>query len=170
MAEQFLRDFTLSIPGRGVVGECPRVTPPVLQVIREDVHVAGRDAPIRLPVGIEPLVMSFEITGVNADMLGLWGLSSGDGASVILRGAVADEGGALKSVEIEVTGEADKIDSGTWERRKVGMTMVEMSDITYFKRTDDGETSIEIDIPNGIRIVNGVDQLAEQRRLIGIGG
>ena len=170
MAQQFLRDFTLSIPGRGIVGECPRVTPPVLQVIREDVHIAGRDAPIRLPVGIEPLVMSFEVAGINADLLGLWGLQSGDGSTVVLRGAVADEGGAQSAVEIEATGEIDKVDSGTWERRKVGMTMVEMSDITYYKRTDDGEATIEVDIPNGIRSVNGVDQLAAQRGLIGLGG
>ena len=168
MAQQFLRDFTLSIPDRGIVGECPRVTPPVLQVVREDVHIAGRDAPIRLPVGIEPLVMSFEITGVNADLLSLWGLQSGDGSTVVLRGAVADESGAQSAVEIEVTGEIDKVDSGTWERRRAGTTMVEMSDITYYKRTDNGETRIEIDIPNGIRIVDGVDQLAEQRSLIGL--
>ena len=168
MAEQFLRDFTLSIPGRGVVGECPRVTPPVLEVIREDVHVAGRDAPIRLPVGIEPLVMSFEVTGVNQDLLGLWGLQSGDGSTVILRGAAADESGALTSVEIEVTGEVDKHDAGTWERRKVGTTMIEMREVTYYKRTDGDDVRIEIDIPNGIRIVDGVDQLAEQRAIIGL--
>lgn len=168
MAQQFLRDFTLSVPGRGIVGECPRVTPPVLEVIREDVDVAGRDAPIRLPVGIQPLVLSFEVAGVNDDLLGLWGLSQGDGATVLLTGAVADESGALAAVEIEVTGQVDKVDSGTWERRKAGTTMVEMREITYFKRTDAGEARIEIDIPNGVRMVDGVDQLAAQRSILGL--
>ena len=170
MAQQFLRDFTLTLPGRGVVGECPRVTPPVLQVIRENVEIAGRDAPIELPVGIQPLVMSFEITGVNSDALGLWGLQQGEGTTVILRGAVADESGALTAVEIEVTGEVDKVDEQSWERRRPGNTMIEMRRITYYKRTDAGEELIEIDIPNGIRIVDGTDQLAGQRSLIGIGG
>lgn len=40
--------------------------------------------------------------------------------------------------------------------------------LSYYRLVCNGETLIEIDIPNFVEIVGGVDRLAQQRRDIGL--
>jgi len=41
-------------------------------------------------------------------------------------------------------------------------------EVDYYRLEKDGEELWEIDIENGVRVIGGVDQLAELRRAMGI--
>ncbi|MCA3480645.1 MAG: phage major tail tube protein, partial [Rhodobacter sp.] len=43
-----------------------------------------------------------------------------------------------------------------------------MMDVRYYRLEINGEQIVEIDLVNGKRVIGGVDQLADQRRAMGL--
>lgn len=162
-----LRNCNLIVDGRGYAGRLDEVVPPKLTVKTEEFRAGGMDAPVELDQGMEKLECSMSSSGIDQTLLEQWGVATGALVQFTIRGAVQDEDSAVRAVVIQIRGHVKEIDFGTWKPGEK-VPMKAMVSARYYKLDVAGRTIHEVDVPNMIRIVNGVDQLAEQRTALGI--
>ena len=164
-----LRDFVLFLAGARV-GLCPRVPPPVLETLYEEIPVSGRSAPIEVPTGVAALTMEVVMKGVGTAAAKLWGLGSGDPQSLLLRGVTRATDGSQTRCQIEVTGVIGRVDPGNWDsaRRAETETTLMVREISFYKRTDGDVITTEYDVENDVLVVAGVDRNEARRQLLGI--
>ena len=167
MIADVLRDFNLFVDGRGYLGRCEEVSPPKLAIKTEETRVGGMDAPVEVDMGMEKLECSFSLLAIDRDVLSLWGVSTGNRVPLVFRGALRSEDGTERAAVIEVRGLIREIDWGTWKAGDKASLKVTMA-CRYYKLEIGGDTIHEIDVENGVRIVDGEDQLAERRKALGI--
>lgn len=167
MIQNILRDFNLFVDGRGYLGRCEEVSPPKLALKTEETRAGGMDAPVEVDLGMEKLECSFSLIGIDRDVLALWGVASGNRVPLVFRGALRSEDGSENAVVIEVRGLVREIDWGSWKPGDKAPLKATVA-CRYYKLTISGDTVHEIDIENGIRVVNGEDQLAERRKALGV--
>jgi len=163
MLKHILKDLNLTVDGRGYAGRVEELVPPKLTVKTEDVRAGGMDAPVQVDMGMEALTCEFTLVDYDPDVLALFGLAPGATTQLTMRGAVEDEfSGTVRPVVVNVRGRVKELDPGTWkpgEKTTLKATMA----LTYYKLVHDGRELHEIDVPNMVRRIDGVDQLAARR-------
>ena len=167
MIVDVLRNVNLFVDGRGYAGSVEEVNLPKLTVAMEEHRAGGMDAPAELDMGMEKLECDWSSSAVDADMLKAWGLAPGNRIPVTFRGALESEDGTVKAVEARVRGQLKEVDWGTWKPGEKAPVKCVLA-VRHYKFTHDGAVVHEIDVDNMVRIVNGVDRLAEQRAALGI--
>lgn len=166
-AAQLLKNFNLYVDGRGYAGNVDEVSLPVLSVVEEDFRAGGMDAPIALDMGIEKLEATFKVSKFDKHLVQKWGVIAGARVPLVLRGALESLDGAVIPLVVKCTGKIHSIETDTvTPGAKVGMTL-KMA-VHAYSYTQDGETLIDIDVPNMKRVIGGVDRLAAQRKAIGL--
>lgn len=169
MIPRKLKHFNLFVDGRGYAGKIEELTPPKLAIKAEEFRAGGMDAPIDIDLGMEKLECEFTLGEYNEDIIRLYGLHDNAAVSLRMKGSI--ESDDLQSyrtpVEIMIRGRWREIDWGTWKGGDNSTKKVSVA-VSYYKYISGGETLIEIDVPNMIRIVNGIDQLAISRANIGL--
>lgn len=165
-AKQIRKNFNCFFDGRGTAGVAEEFQPPSLVTTGEDFRAGGMDAPIELRMGMEKMEATIKLASVEAQFLSLWGKINT--VPLIVRGALEDLDGTVRAEVIRVRGrvkglEHDAITPGA----KSGQTYTIA--VHEYTHTVDGVIVHNIDIPNMICVVNGVDQLAAQRAAMGIG-
>ena len=166
-ASKILKNFNLYVDGRGYAGVCDELQLPNLAVIVEDFRAGGMDASVAVEMGQEKLEASFILSGYEENVLNLWGVGQGTSVPLVARGALESLDGVVTPVVVYMNGTIRSMEPGAWkagEKSTLSFTM----DLRSYKYTQAGKTINEIDVPNMIRIVNGVDRLAAQRNAIGI--
>ncbi len=168
MLNDILKDMNLFVDGFGHAGNVNSLTPPPLTTLTEEFRGGGMDAPIAVDMGMEAMESSFELTSLSAQALGQYGLITDARTLLEFRASAEGEVSAIvKSVIINMQGKITGIDYGTWtpgEKALLTLTMM----LEYYKLTIDGVIIHEIDILNMKRLINGVDQLAARRAVLGI--
>lgn len=164
---QKLKNFVAFVDGRGLAGQVSEFTPPVLTLKTEEIRAGGMDAPEEVVMGMEALTCEFIMESYNPDVLSLFGMVEGGVVPVTLRGALEDVDGSVEAIEYNMRGKIKSIDPGTWKPGENTQITVGMS-LTYFRHRQAGRVITEIDVPGMVRIVGGTDQLANQRRALGI--
>jgi len=165
-----LKNMNLFNDGIGYAGIAKTVTPPPLSRKMEGYRGGGMNGPIKVDMGMSDDGIQLEWTagGLDVQTLRQYGITRHDGVLLRFVGAYQrDDDGSVTAVEIVVRGRHEEISMGEaspGEDSDQSMTTT----CSYYKMTVDGEVIIEIDIPNMIEIVDGVDRLAEQRAAIGI--
>ena len=167
MLNDILKNMNLFVDGRGYAGNVEELTPPKLTLKTEEFRNGGMDAPVEVEIGMEKLEASFSLTQYSADVLKLFGLAPGNTKELTFRGSVAGEDGVEKPVIVNMTGMLKEADLGSWKPGDKA-TLKGMVAVRYYKHTVDGEVVHEIDVPNMIRIIGGVDQLAKTRQNLGL--
>jgi hypothetical protein len=160
-----LQGYAAFVDGRGYAGRTEEAQLPKIALKTEDHRDGGMDAPIELAMGMEKLgdvVITF--TGQEAELLDGFGRSD---LPITLRGSFLDGAGVEHPDVIHVRGLCKEIDDGNWKAAEGGKRKVTLAP-RYYKRTTDGRDRLEIDPVNKIRMVNGVDQLAQRRRNLGV--
>ena len=84
-----------------------------------------------------------------------------------LRGALQSEDGTVRAAVIHLRGRIKEIDYGTWKPGEK-VPMKAMLSVWYYKLEHGGDTIHEVDVERMIRMVNGVDQLAELRDAVAV--
>ena len=166
-ASKLLKNFNLYVDGRGYAGVCDELQLPNLALVVEDFRAGGMDASVAVEMGQEKLEASFVLSGYEENVLNLWGVGQGTTIPLVARGALEDLDGSVTPVVVYMNGTIRSMEPGAWtagEKSTITFTM----DLRSYKYTQAGRTINEIDIPNMIRLVNGVDRLAAQRNAIGI--
>ncbi len=167
MLDDILKNMALYVDGRGYAGNVESLTLPKLTMKTEEFRNGGMDAPIDVELGMEKLEAEFTLTRFDRDMLGLFGLAQGQNVPLTVRGAIESDSGGILSVIVNLQGFVRELDFGDWQPGEKA-TLKSMVSLRYYKLTHGTNAVHEIDIPNMVRIINGVDQLALTRAALGI--
>lgn len=166
-AEDILKYLNLIVDGRGYAGKIEEYSPPDLTISTEEFRGGGMDVPIDIDMGLEKLTCSFVLTSYTADILALWGVKIGAPVQLTARGSLESLDGAATAVVHHMQGKITSLARGTWGSGNKPSLTVTLS-LRYYREVHGTRTINEIDSVNMIRIVNGVDQLAEHRRNIAL--
>lgn len=166
MITDTLKNFSVFVDGRGLLGKVDEFTLPKLTVKTEDHRAAGMDAPAAIDLGMEKLEAGFKLAGVDAETLKLFGVTYGLPSSFMLRGALQDDSGLVTPVTVILRGRVKEIDFGTWKPGDKAQVTVGLS-LRFYQFTHGVQPIHVIDVDNMVRIINGFDQLAAIRLAIG---
>ena len=162
-----LRNINLFVDGQGFMGRVDEVELPKLTIKTEEFRAGGMDGMVELEMGQEKMEATLTMSGIDRELVKLWGIYSSASTPLTGRGALQDEDGTITPVEVRLRGKVKELDFGTWKPgEKVPLKW--MVAVRYYKYTQGGEVVHEIDVERMIRIVDGVDQLAAQRDALGI--
>ncbi|AMR77295.1 phage major tail tube protein [Cupriavidus nantongensis] len=163
-----LKDFNLFNDGESYAGDVPELTLPKLSRKMEEYRAGGMPGPIEIDFGNELIVLEWTAGGVLESALKQYGLATHNGALLRFSGAYQSEDSEeVDSVDVVVRGRHKEIDFGNAKPAEDTQHKYTTT-CSYYKLTVNGETLIEIDIPNRIVMVGGVDRYARIRKAIGL--
>lgn len=164
-ASNIIKLFQLFVDGRGYAGEAEEVQPPNLTLLIEQFRGGGMDAPVGIDMGMEELTASFNLTSVAKEVLARFGIVGETGFT--LRGSTESLDGTTEAIVEQWRGKITSVEKAAWQGgQKVGYTY--NLSLTYYRLEIGGTVIHEIDVLNTVRIINGVDQLAQHRANIGL--
>ncbi|MFV0411130.1 MAG: phage major tail tube protein [Paracoccus sp. (in: a-proteobacteria)] len=165
---QKLKNFNLFNDGQNYLGKVTEITLPKLTAKMEEYRAGGMDAPIDVDLGMEKLSMEWTIGGFEAQVLKQFGTLSHNGVGLRFAGALQSEDlETVNAIEVTVRGRHSEIDFGTAKPGDDTAKKVTTS-ISYYKLVMDGETLVEIDIPNMVKNISGKDLLTDVRMALGL--
>lgn len=147
--------------GEGFLGVIGEFEQPKLAIATEDWRGGGMVGSVKLDKGVEPMEATLTFGGHEKSLVRKFGSTSVEGVRLRLVAAYrADDGTPAQAVEIYIGGRFTEIDFG---KDKPG-EMTEhkyTAPLSYYRRVVDGRTEVEIDMIQGIFMVNGVDRYAD---------
>ena len=167
MLDDILKNMALYVDGRGYAGNVEELTLPKLTMKTEEFRNGGMDAPIEVELGMEKLECEFTLTRFDRQALSLFGLAPGQITPLTIRGVVVSDNGVQLPVVVNLQGIVREMDPGTWKPGEKATLKIMMA-LRYYKLTHGLNTVHEIDIPNMVRVIDGVDQLALTRLALGV--
>ena len=163
---KILKNFNLFVDGRGYAGRAEEVSPPKLTIKTEELRAGGMDAPAAIDMGMEKLEAGFNLVEYDPAVLTQFGLVSGNGVQLTLRGALVDDTTTTPMV-ICLRGMFTEVDMGKFKAGDKATMQCNVA-CRYYKLEIDNKTIVEIDVDNMTRIIDGVDKLAEIRAALGL--
>ncbi len=169
MIPRKLKYFNLFVDGRGYAGKIQEAELPKLAIKDEEFRAGGMDAPLMIDLGMEKLECKFTLGEYNEDTIRLFGLQDSAAVSLRLKGSIEsdDLNGFKTPVEVVIQGRWKEMEWDKWKAGDDSTKKVAVA-VSYYRYISNGETLVEIDVPNMIRIINGVDYLAVSRANIGL--
>lgn len=165
VASNLLKHFNLYVDGRGYAGEIDELQLPSLSLVEEEHRAGGMDAPIGIDLGMEKLEASFTLASAAKEALTRFGLSGETGFTA--RGSLESHDGTKEAVTATMRGRVRSVEPSGWQGGQKATWAYNLS-LTYFRLEIGGRVIYEIDAVNMVRIIDGVDQLAEHRANIGL--
>jgi P2 family phage contractile tail tube protein len=159
-----LKNFNLFIETYGYAGNIDELQLPALKIKTEEHRTGGMDAPMDIDMGMEKLEATFTLTKLDSVAMSLLGQTIKN-VSVTVRGAVQDADGTVSEVVVKMTGKCTSYEPDSWkagEKPKYKYTL----SLIYYHHTQGGLLLHVIDVPNMVRMIAGVDQLAAIRTAI----
>ncbi|WP_150467423.1 phage major tail tube protein [Francisella sp. SYW-9] len=154
--EQFngqLLNSNCYINGANYLGIATKVTLPKLTPKYQEQNGIGLSTPIDYDTGkLEKMSAVMVFDGIQQDIYS----SIGTDIPMILRGVIRTKNKPIKVIA-EMRGSIS-IDNGDIDNDSVGQTTVTMT-LKYYRLNFDGKDVVEIDSVNGIRKINGKNQL-----------
>lgn len=164
-----LKMMDLFNEGNSYLGQTGEVTIPKLVRKLEDWRGGGMNGNVKWDAGLgdDTTEFNWKLGGIDDLIIKQWGAQTVDANMLRFAGSYQrDDTGETTAVEIVVRGRHEEIDFGTQKPGDDTETSVKTI-WSYYKISIDGELQVEIDIPNMIEIVNGVDLLEKHRANIG---
>lgn len=166
MLPRHLRNFQVTIDGRGYAGRADEVTLPSLTIVTEEHRAGGMDSAVDVDMGMELMEATVVLSDYDEAVIAGFGLL-GAGVPITLRGAIQRQGEAAQPVIIKMLAGLKSRETGTWAVGSKQTTTLTYSVRKYAERIN-GVEYVNIDVENMVRVINGVDQLASQRAAIGL--
>lgn len=167
MIPEMLTNSVMFVDGVSFSGDVPSMTLPKLSIKSEEYRGGGMSGPVDLPTGLEKLEAAFTTNGVRKEALKFFGLADQTACNVVFRGSFKGQRGAVKPVIVTLRGSLKEVDMGDWKPGDKAEIKHAMS-VTYYKLEIDGRVMYEIDFANMVQVINGVDQLADERSALGL--
>ncbi|PNU06465.1 phage major tail tube protein [Novosphingobium guangzhouense] len=156
-----LVNLNAHVDGVSYLGRIAEFEQPKLAIATEDWRGGGMLGGVKLDMGLEPLEATLTFGGHERALIRYFGTTAVDGVTIRLVGAYrADDGTAAQSVEIYIGGRFTEIDEGK-SKAGDGTEHKYTAPLSYYRRVVDGVTEVEIDMVNGLFIVDGIDRYAE---------
>jgi len=165
MSVTVIKGANLTVEGIGYMGDINEITLPPLAMNVAEHRAMGMDAPMPVDLGMEMLQLTFMTSGPDFGLHRLFGKRIQARISAVLEGTLT----AVKSVvQIVAGGRLTSADLQTWNMAGELSPMSCQMSLDYYLVTVNGIKNVEIDVPGGIRFVDGFDALAEVRSLLGV--
>lgn len=162
-----LRDFSLSVEGRGYAGVVEELTPPKLVRKAEDYQAGGMPMPIKRDQGMEGMELTMGMADYDRALLISFGFVDRGLISAILRGYAEEVAGEeTQSIAFFVTGGIREIDWSGWKAGDKAGPKISMA-LTYCRLLIDESEVLEIDALGMIYKVGGIDLMSARRRALG---
>lgn len=167
MPINILKNFNLTVDGRGEIGAIDEYTPPTLEILTESLRGGGMDSEDVIDMGMAPLEVTFKMNGYDLETMALWGVGQGSTIPLTARGWLQDQDGTSTPIVHNMNGRITKMEQETWKSgEKSGVVFTVRT--PYYKVTHGSTVITEIDIKGSVRIINGTDQLAAMRTALGL--
>jgi hypothetical protein len=159
-----IKNFNAFVDGLSYFGLAEEAKLPQVTVMTEAHRGAGMDGPIGIDMGVEGMTSEITFSEWRPELL----KKPGTQQRFVLRPAAAGDAGEGADTIIATIGglitghELGDLKPGTNATLKLKM------DVRTYKLEINGEQIHEIDLVNGIRVIGGVDQLADLRRAMGL--
>ena len=167
MIPQTLFNTNMFIAGQSLQGDVPSLSLPKVTVKTEEYRGGGMDASVAMDMGLEKLESSFATNGIRREVLKYFGAFDQTGFNASFRGAFKGQKGAVTAVVATLRGGLREVDPGEWSAGSKAEFKYAV-DVTYYKLEIDGRVMFEIDPINCVRVIDGVDQLADVRNALGL--
>ena len=167
MIPQVLFDTNLFMGGISFAGDVPSVTLPKLTVKTDSFRGGGMGGEIEMDMGLEKLEASFTTIGVRRESMKYFGLADQTSCNAVFRGAFKELGGKVTPVIATMRGMLKELDMGDWKPGDKAKNKYAMA-LQYYKLEIDGRVMYEIDMVNCVRVIDGVDQMADVRSALGL--
>ena len=165
---QQAQNLNVFLGGIGWAGKVKSYTPPPLEETIEDYKNGALNGSIPLVMGQEPMTTEVVFNGHHKEVYTTWGLRNGYETEIKVRGALEDWTGEITPVEFLTTGRVSMVTPDAWLGEGEIPTVTLTQRPHYYKITMGGTDLIEIDVPNVVQKINGIDQLEEIRAAIGL--
>jgi P2 family phage contractile tail tube protein len=163
-----LKAFVAYIDGQGYAGQCKEFTVPKLSRKMDEYRSGGMDAPVEIDLGMEKLTAELTMGEAIPALVARFGEPTIDGVRIRLMGSTeTDDTNNIVPVEIVIGGRFSEIDVGNWKAGDSSQTKYSCA-VSYFKYVANNTDLIEIDVPNLILKVNGVDIYAKRHAACGL--
>ena len=165
-----LKMMDLFNEGFSYLGQTGEVTIPKLVRKFEDWRGGGMNGNVKIDMGLgdDATEFNWKLGGIDALIIEQFGAATVAANMLRFAGSYQrDDTGETVAVEIVVRGRHEEIDFGNQKAGDDTETTIK-TQWSYYKLSINGVVKIEIDIPNQIEIVNGVDLLEKHRANIGI--
>ena len=164
-----LKMMDLFNEGNSYLGQTGEVTIPKLVRKFEDWRGGGMNGNVKIDMGLgdDATEFNWKLGGIDALIVEQFGAATVAANMLRFAGSYQrDDTGETVAVEIVVRGRHEEIDFGNQKAGDDTETSVKTI-WSYYKLSIDGVAKVEIDIPNMIENVNGVDLLEKHRANIG---
>lgn len=161
-----LKNMNVHVDGKGYLGRASEFEEPTLALATEEYRGGGMLGSVMIDLGLEAMEAKIKMGGHEAGLIRKFGTTMIDGVRVRLTGAYQAENGLpAEAVEIYIGGRFTEISPGT--SKPGDDTEQEFSvAVAYYRREVNGRTEIEIDMVNGVFVVDGFDRYAEIMAII----
>lgn len=167
MIPQTLVNMNLFVDGKGYAGRATEVNLPKLKRKTDEHRAGGMDGPVKMGMGMELMEASFSLSGISKDVLVFFGVADETAFNGNFRGAFKDQKGVVVPVVATFRGMLEEVDPGSWKPGEKAESKFNCP-LSYYKLEVDGQVVYELDPVNCIRIINGKDEAAEERKAIGL--
>jgi P2 family phage contractile tail tube protein len=159
-----IKNYNAFVDGRSYFGRSTEAKLPQPKIQTEGHRGSGMDAPVGIDMGMEGLTAELTMADWAPELITMLGtinrmvlrpVADGAGDEVEADSYIATIGGLWTAVEF------GDLKPGTDTPLKL------ICDTRYFRLVRNGAELIEIDIPNGKRVIGGVDQMRGMRRAMG---
>ncbi|WP_085701159.1 phage major tail tube protein [Pseudomonas sp. B26(2017)] len=167
MIPEVLSNCAGFIDGVSFAGEMPSLTLPKVVLKTEAYRGGGMAGEVEISTGVEKLEAGFTTNGVRREALKFFGLSDRTACSAVFRGSFKGLKGKVTPVIVTMRGGIKEVDMGDWKPGDKAETKHNMA-LTYYKLEVAGRVVYEIDMLGMVLVVDGVDQLADERSALGL--
>lgn len=159
-----IKNFNAFVDGVSYIGRVSEATLPQFQLDMTDYRGAGHDGTMEIDMGTQKMQAEMTFAEWVPDVIKMIGTRQ----RIVLRPYAMGEDDFTADTFIFACG--GRLKSNDFGSLKPGddMPLKIMQATDFFSCEKDGEELFKIDVENSIRVVGGVDQLAEARRAMGI--
>lgn len=149
------------VDGVSYLGTIAEFEEPKLAFTGDDIRNGGMLGPVKGDMGLEAMEATMTMGGHVAALIRRFGTTAVDGVQLRLVAAYrADDGTPAQGVEIYIGGRFSEIDLGKGKPGE-GTEHKYTIPLAYYRREVDGVVEVEIDMVNGVFLVDGIDRYAE---------
>lgn len=170
MMPKLLKDFNVFYQGVSFMGVAKLIKLPTLKRKLEKYRGGGMPGSVSADMGLDD---GFEIEhtygGFVPEVIKDFGTAKLDGVMLRFAGAFQrDDTAEVSAVEVVIRGRHEEIEMPEGKAGGDGGETKVKTVLSYYKLIVDGQTLVEIDIPNMIEIVNGTDLYEALRPALGL--
>jgi P2 family phage contractile tail tube protein len=159
-----IKNFNAFVDGRSYFGKATEATLPQPKIMTEAHRGAGMDGPVGIDMGMEGLSSDITFAEHDRNLLARLGKQT----RFVLRPAMGSATDTGATAVIATIGGLISASETGGLKPGTNATLKMVMDVRYYRLEIDGEEIYEIDLVNAVRRINGVDQLADIRRAMGL--